>query len=63
MALSEDSAVSRKHARIVKEGNNYKVYDEGSSNGIYVNGVKVTEQELHSGDKLQIGTTVFRFEE
>lgn len=63
MVLAEDTAVSRKHARIIKEGGNFKVYDEGSSNGIYVNGVKVPSQELHNGDKIQIGTTVFRFED
>lgn len=62
IAFSDDSAVSRRHASIASENGQFTIYDEGSSNGTFVNGVKVTEQALHSGDEIQIGTTRLRFE-
>ncbi len=62
IAFPDDSAVSRRHARIASENGQFTIYDEGSSNGTFVNGVKVTEQALHSGDEIQIGTTRLRFE-
>ncbi len=62
IVFSEDSAVSRRHARIVSDNGTFTIYDEGSSNGTFVNGVKITEQALNSGDEIQIGTTRLRFE-
>ncbi len=62
VAFTDDSAVSRRHARISSENSGFTIYDEGSSNGTFVNGVKVTEQALNSGDEIQIGTTRLRFE-
>ncbi len=62
ISLSVDSAVSRKHARIVREGTSYVIYDEGSTNGTYVNNTRVTRQELVNGDVVQIGSTKFMFE-
>ncbi|MGQ9454661.1 MAG: FHA domain-containing protein [Armatimonadota bacterium] len=62
IALSADNTVSRKHARIVREGNSYVIYDEGSSNGTYVNNIRVTRQELAKSDTVQIGRTKFRIE-
>lgn len=62
VAFTDDSAVSRRHARIASENGRFTVYDEGSSNGTFINGVKITEQALNSGDEIQIGTTRLRFE-
>lgn len=62
VAFPEDSTVSRRHARIASDGGAFTIYDEGSSNGTFVNGVKVTEQALNPGDEIQIGTTKLRFE-
>lgn len=62
IALPEDNAISRRHARITSEGGEFTVHDEGSSNGTFVNGVKVTEQALKSGDEVQIGNTRMRYE-
>ena len=54
--------VSRNHARITREGNGFAVIDLGSSNGTFVNGVRVTGlTPLRVGDRLQIGTTIFVF--
>ena len=43
--------ISRQHARIVREGNRFKVIDQ-SSNGTYLNGKAVSEAYLRDGDVL-----------
>ena len=43
--------ISRNHARIVREGNRFKLVDQ-SANGTFVNGKRVTEIYLKSGDVL-----------
>lgn len=61
--LGNDTTVSRRHAAIRHEKGTYIVSDAGSSNGVYVNGVRITgEQTLRPGDEVQIGNTRFRFE-
>lgn len=47
--------VSRKHALLYKDANgNVVIEDLNSTNGTYVNGIKVTSQILHAGDKVTI---------
>jgi pSer/pThr/pTyr-binding forkhead associated (FHA) protein len=58
-----DSTVSRKHARVENEGGAFVVYDEGSSNGTTVNGVRVTRQQISPGDTVAFGSSMFRFEQ
>lgn len=61
--LDNDTTVSRRHAAIRAEAGGYIVSDEGSSNGVYVNGVKISgPQQVRPGDEIQIGNTRFRFE-
>lgn len=43
--------ISRKHARIIREGNRFKLTDQ-STNGTFLNGKRVTEAYLKSGDVL-----------
>ena len=45
-----------------QQGEYFPRIDEGSSNGIYVNGARVTEALLRPGDEVSIGNTRFRFE-
>lgn len=47
--------VSKKHCLFALSGGKLTVKDLGSSNGIYVNGSKVTEQPLRGNDRLLIG--------
>jgi len=61
--LVMDTTVSRKHARVENEGGTFVVYDEGSSNGTTVNGVRITRQPLAPGDVVQFGSSAFRFEQ
>ena len=51
----DDVTVSRSHAIISKQGNNFVLKDEGSLNGTYINNISVTEHVLVSGDEFQIG--------
>jgi diguanylate cyclase (GGDEF)-like protein len=58
----DDSGISRYHARLFRDGNVYRVEDLGSSNGTYVNGVRVTSAEVAEGAVVQVGPKArFRF--
>jgi pSer/pThr/pTyr-binding forkhead associated (FHA) protein len=52
----DDVTVSRRHAEIIREENQYVVRDAGSLNGTYLNRERVDEAPLKNGDELQIGT-------
>jgi pSer/pThr/pTyr-binding forkhead associated (FHA) protein len=59
MVLVEEM-VSRRHAIIhVKEGG-IRIEDLGSTNGTFVNGEKITQAELHEGDRVLIGTSILK---
>lgn len=60
--LVNDNTTSRRHATITVSADGYTIRDEGSSNGTFVNGVRIQEQKLTPGDEIQIGATRFRFE-
>ncbi|MEY2768419.1 MAG: hypothetical protein RL359_55 [Actinomycetota bacterium] len=51
----DDVTVSRKHALIVKEADSFKIQDQGSLNGTYVNNQSVSDAPLSTGDEIQIG--------
>lgn len=56
-----DPAVSRQHAKIRKEGEDFFVYDLAATNPVLVNKQAVTRQLLVEGDRLEIGNTVLVF--
>jgi pSer/pThr/pTyr-binding forkhead associated (FHA) protein len=51
--------VSRKHCRIVRDGEMLKLEDLGSSNGTFLNAHRVQEALLSPGDSIQVGPVVF----
>ncbi len=51
--------VSRKHCRLVRDGDTLRLEDLGSSNGTFLNGQRVQEAILQPGDSVQIGPVVF----
>lgn len=56
----DDPHVSRHHAEITYEAHDKIVIrDVGSTNGVFVNGTRVTEQTLMDGDKVLIGTRLY----
>lgn len=50
-----DMTVSRDHARIEPEGNAFKIIDDDSYNGVWINNENVNSALLHDGDFIQIG--------
>lgn len=48
--------VSRKHARLIRSAEGYRLEDLSSYNGLYVNGMRLTRrQDLAHGDLIQLG--------
>lgn len=47
--------VSRRHARVVPEGDGHLLLDLGSTNGTWVNGRVVERHHLAAGDRVQVG--------
>ena len=56
-----DTEVSRQHAEVRRIAGAYVVTDLNSSNGTFVNGKRVREHVLASGDQLQVGRTLMLF--
>ncbi len=50
----DDSRVSRRHAQLRQRAGRYVIYDLGSSGGTLVNGVRVSEHVLSSGDVISL---------
>jgi hypothetical protein len=58
-----DLGVSKQHAELRRTpAGRYSITDLGSPNGTYVNGTRVSEQELNEGDIITIGHVTFRLE-
>ncbi|MEJ5341338.1 MAG: ATP-binding protein [Thermogutta sp.] len=56
-----DAGVSRHHAEIRRVENRYRLIDLNSSNGTIVNGKRIQEHWLNSGDQIQMGRTLMLF--
>jgi len=53
--------VSKQHAELrCSPAGRYSIIDLGSHNGTYVNGTRVSQQELNEGDIIAIGHATFR---
>src|SRR5882757_5620125 len=57
----DQESVSRRHARIWRIGDVFRVKDLGSTNGTYVNDLLVSEQDLRDGDLVKVGRTILKF--
>jgi HD-GYP domain-containing protein (c-di-GMP phosphodiesterase class II)/pSer/pThr/pTyr-binding forkhead associated (FHA) protein len=58
-----DQGVSRAHAEIFRLGEMCFIRDLNSTNGTFVNDVKIMEESLKAGDEMLIGTTILIFED
>jgi hypothetical protein len=56
-----NAGVSRRHARLVREGDQWVVEDLGSANGTRVNGESVKRHALVSGDCILVGKYMLKF--
>lgn len=55
-------SVSRRHCCLVPVGSEVVVRDLGSTNGTWINGLRVDEGRLRPGDELAIAGIRYRFE-
>ncbi len=59
-----DRFVSSRHAVIQQASSRYRIRDEGSTNGTFVNGQRIAgDVTLNNGDRVEIGATMFEFRE
>jgi len=60
--ILDDEQVSRHHANIRRQGDQFVLTDLASANGTFVNRVRITEPHvLRSGEMIQTGSTVLEF--
>ncbi|MEA2452665.1 MAG: hypothetical protein QOG04_1375 [Actinomycetota bacterium] len=57
-----DSNVSRRHAELRREGDDWVIEDLGSTNGTLVDGKLAQQHSLQGGETLGFGTSALRFE-
>jgi len=58
-----DPTISRRHAELVCDDTGVMVRDLGSSNGTFVNGAKIENARVSSGDVVTFGKVAFRLKE
>jgi len=62
LVITHSRKVSRKHCCLAEINGQFVVRDLGSTNGVQINGRRVTgTRELHSGDELIIGDCAYQF--
>ena len=61
LSLPDDAGLSRVHAKIVADGEHYKIIDNESRNGTLVNDKPVRSIHLFDGDIVRIGSSTLRF--
>ncbi|MBA2569113.1 MAG: FHA domain-containing protein [Actinobacteria bacterium] len=63
VALDDDEFASASHARVEPRQDGVWLEDAGSTNGTYLNGVKLSRpRKLTPGDLVRVGETDFRFD-
>lgn len=56
--IIRDDEISREHCRLVKSSDGYELIDTASTNGTFVNGQRVTQRALRSGELIELGDSV-----
>jgi len=62
IVLDEDDTVSRYHCRVIQEDDAYVIKDVGSTNGTFVNNVRIREAYLSPGCLVRFGNTDMIFQ-
>jgi hypothetical protein len=58
-----DQSISRKHARIIFQNEEFIIEDLDSTNGTYVNGIRIVKCVLRQNDMIQVGDVKMVFSE
>jgi len=58
--IIDDLTISNKHAIITNEGGEFFLQDIGSTNGIFVNDIKITKSMIRSSDRIRMGKAGLR---
>jgi pSer/pThr/pTyr-binding forkhead associated (FHA) protein len=61
VVIADDKFLSGRHAEVAFEAGQYVLRDLNSTNGSLVNEVRIVEQVLRDGDRVQLGSTRFLF--
>jgi diguanylate cyclase (GGDEF)-like protein len=56
-----DDSVSRRHAVLRPLGDGFVIVDLASTNGTYVNDVRIESRTLESGDRIRVGNQIFKY--
>jgi len=57
----DENSVSRRHAMLIREDSGARILDDRSSNGTFVNGRRIEQADLSSGDVIKIGRVTLLF--
>ena len=63
LVIEKDGMISKRHAQIALAVDGFTIKDLNSTNGVWINGQKVSEAALKSGDVIRLGATDLEFEE
>ncbi len=57
-----DKSVSKRHAMLVRDGNEYQLHDFNATNGTFVDGERIMAVKLHDGASIRLGFVELRYE-
>jgi hypothetical protein len=60
LCLQNDDRVSRRHVELQRSGERWWITDR-STNGSYVNDLRISQQPLNDGDRVRLGSSEFTF--
>lgn len=61
IAITNETSVSRHHAQVIIAQDSVIIIDLNSSNGTFVNGVKIDSHQLKEADLIHCGNALFKF--
>ena len=57
----DENSVSRRHAMLISEDSGARILDDRSSNGTFVNGRRIEQADLSTGDVIKVGRVTLMF--
>jgi pSer/pThr/pTyr-binding forkhead associated (FHA) protein len=60
--MIDEGSVSKRHAELMAQPGNVRIFDTSRSNGVFVNGNRVEDAALNPGDVVRLGRVEFMFD-